>query len=214
MRHIKHIKAIGDCAGISILHILFNLIVTTYQSVLFLHVVAIHWQGRFLVHQPPDLRDWVNLAQFVVGFLGQLVLLYLISVLPPHRPAQTRLAIIAFFSFLAVSLIPALGEIFVAEDDRAIYGALLTAVWLFILGPMMQLLGIAAFCVQARETMSRGEPGALSISGLLIQSVVFFVVGVSFLLRLKMPSETWQGPYMAGMRDWYWRVGWATINQI
>ncbi|KXS95428.1 hypothetical protein AC579_9539 [Pseudocercospora musae] len=197
---IKHIKAIRDCAGISILYILFNLLVTTYQSVLFLHVVARHWQGRILVHQPPDLRDLVNLAQFVVGCIGQPVLQGL-QLLPPHRPVWTRLAMIAFFSFLAAILIPALEEIFVAKDDRAINGALLTAVWLFILGPVMQLLGVAAFCVQARLTMSRGETGALSISGLLIQAVMFFVMGISFLSRLKMPSQTWQRPYMAAIRD-------------
>lgn len=70
----RFMKRRNDCTGLSLTYLLLNLIVATYGFTLCLEVVAIHWEGTYLVHQPRDFRDWLNLAQFTVAWLGHLIL--------------------------------------------------------------------------------------------------------------------------------------------
>jgi hypothetical protein len=70
---VRRIKHDSDCAGISVISVLSNLVVATYNFSLLL-AAAIDWEGSFLSQQPPDARDWLSHAQFAVVWLGQLVL--------------------------------------------------------------------------------------------------------------------------------------------
>jgi hypothetical protein len=71
---VSRIKNIGTCAGISVYYVLYNLIIATYDFALMLSA-AINWeQGSFIIPERPDVRDWLNLAQFSVTWLGQLFL--------------------------------------------------------------------------------------------------------------------------------------------
>lgn len=139
---------------------------------------------------------------------------YLIVTLPPYRPAQTRTAIVMYLSFLAVSLIPAIGAAFIPAEDRELINGLILGIMLYLVGPAVQVLGFAAFSAQARETRSRGSVGALSVQGLVIQTVVFLLVGISFVFRLKLPSEALDEHFIVNLRMWYWTVGWATLNNV
>jgi hypothetical protein len=78
--------------------------------------------------------------------------------------------------FLAISLIPAVGQALIPRQEREIVTAPFVCTLLFIVGPVVQLLGIAAMRAQARETRSRGSAGALSVQSLVIQAVVFLLV--------------------------------------
>jgi hypothetical protein len=78
---------------------------------------------------------------------------------------------------------------------------------LFMIGPVVQLLGIAAMRAQARETRSRGSAGALSVQSLVIQAVIFLLVGISFAFRLKPPAEALNEHFIVNVREWYWLVG-------
>lgn len=139
---------------------------------------------------------------------------YLALTLPSHRPAQTRTAIIAYLSFLAISLVPAIGLAFITPEDREWPSALLIGTLLFLVGPIVQILGIAAFRAQLHEFRSRGSVGSLSIKGLVLQAVVFFLVGISFIFRLRLPSEMIDEHFIVNLQEWYWTVGWATINNL
>jgi len=134
--------------------------------------------------------------------------------LPPYRPAQTRAAVAAFVSYAAITLIPAIGGAFIPAEDREWPYAILVGTMLFIFGPLVQLLGFAALGVQARETIARSSAGALSLRGLVVQAVVFLLVGVSFVFRVRLPSEELDEHWIVNARDWYWKVGWATINNL
>ena len=78
---VIHIKKNGSCTGISIYYVLYNLIIAIYNFALMLSAV-INWEeGNFVIPEMPDVRDYLNLAQFSVAWLGQLFL----CVSRPHR---------------------------------------------------------------------------------------------------------------------------------
>lgn len=134
--------------------------------------------------------------------------------LPPHRPAQSRVAITSYLSYLTISLVPAIAQAFISLEDRELLTAILVGTLLYLFSPIVQLLGFAALTVQARGTISRGSAGALSIKGLVLQAVIYLLVGISFLFRLRMPSEELDEHWIVNVRDWYWTVGWATVNNV
>lgn len=101
----------------------------------------------------------------------------------------------------------------IPPDDRVWYSIILVGILLFLLGPLVQVLAIAAFRAQAHETRSRGSADSLSIRRLILQAVVFFLVGISFLFRLRLPSEL-DEHFIVNLRTWYSRVGWATTNIV
>ena len=74
-------------------------------------------------------------------------------------------------------------------------------------------MGGAAFIAQAGR-VRQGSDSALSIQGLMIQAMVFFLVGISFLYRYRIPAEELAEHFIVNLRSWYWRFGWATINNI
>ena len=134
--------------------------------------------------------------------------------LPPHRPAKNKVAIASFVSYLALTLIPALVEAFISSEERILYTAMLVGTMLFLFGPLVQLLGFAAMRVQARETIARGSAGALSVRGLVVQAVMFLLIGISFAFRLRLHTEELDKHWNVNAQDWYWKVGWVTINNV
>ena len=91
---------------------------------------------------------------------------------------------------------------------------------MFIIGPIVQILGFVALWAQWSETKkSRGAGAqaddALSVKGLMVQAVVFLLVGLSFLWRMRiLEEEKWSGYWIADLDKWYWTVGFATINNL
>lgn len=82
---LQALRRNADSAGISVYYVLFNLIVATHDLALLVSA-NIDWEGNFLVEQPPAAQDWLNVAQFLVTWLGQLVL----YVSRPRRPSSTH----------------------------------------------------------------------------------------------------------------------------
>lgn len=122
-------------------------------------------------------------------------------------------AVTAYLSTLTVTLIPAIGMILIPPEERDWPSAILEYFWLFLFGPAIQLLGVAAFIAQAWR-VRQGSDSALSIQGLMIQAMVFFLVGISFLYRYRIPPEELAEHFIVNLRSWFWRFGWATINNI
>jgi hypothetical protein len=117
-------------------------------------------------------------------------------------------------SFLAITLVPAISVTWIPPEDRVWPSALLEYFWILLLGPTIQLLGLAALIAQARKLKHSHTDTALSVQGLVLQAVVFFLVGLSFLFRFKIPAEEWDEHFIVNLRMWYWRWGWATINNL
>lgn len=71
---VTRIRNNGACDGISVYYVLYNLIIATYNFALMLSS-AINWgESGFIMPERPDVRDWLNLAQFTVVWLGHLIL--------------------------------------------------------------------------------------------------------------------------------------------
>ena len=134
--------------------------------------------------------------------------------LPPFRPAQKGLATITYLSFLAVTLVPAIAVTWIPPEDRVWPSALLEYFWIILLGPLIQLFGLAALIAQARKLKQSHTETALSVQGLVLQAVVFLLVGASFVYRYRIPPEELDGHLVVDLRMWYWRWGWATINNV
>ncbi|EGP89957.1 uncharacterized protein MYCGRDRAFT_90823 [Zymoseptoria tritici IPO323] len=75
------------------------------------------------------------------------------------------------------------------------------------------LLGLFALYLQVKILKQRRSPGSLSINGLLTQTFVIFVVGVSMVFRVKVPA---QRPLrlLEWLLLWYAMVGFATLNSL
>jgi hypothetical protein len=74
---ICHLRLRNDSSGISLIYILFNLIVATEELTLGYHFIVADYKtpyGDGITHDPPTLEDWLNVDQFLVVWLGHLVL--------------------------------------------------------------------------------------------------------------------------------------------
>lgn len=129
---------------------------------------------------------------------------------------HNKVAFTAYLSFLAVTLLPTILQELIPQEERMFVSMFLGALLLWLVAPTVQVLGIVAQWVQARETRSRGETGALSVQGLVVQAVVFLLVGFSFVYRLALRGEPedFDEHFIVNLRDWYWLLGWATINNV
>jgi hypothetical protein len=91
------------------------------------------------------------------------------------------------------------------------------------------LLECGAVGVQVRETKSRLTPGSLSVDGLFVQAVMFLVLGVSMVFRMKLPDSRWEFPDTPSLppeksetvvkledliMDWLLGVAWAMIHPL
>jgi hypothetical protein len=128
----------------------------------------------------------------------------------------------SYLTFVVISLVPTIAEQLIdfssdTMSDHDVFDVLYVMMPMFVLGPIVQILGFVALCAQAIGIKSRspGTQDALSVKGLLVQAVVFLLVGLSFLWRLRIPEdEEWSGYWLADLRRWYWRVGSATLNNL
>jgi hypothetical protein len=130
---------------------------------------------------------------------------------------------LAYLVFVVISLVPTIAEQFIDFSNDTMsehdwFDVLYIMMPMFVLGPIVQILGFVALWAQASEIKSRspGKEDALSVKGLLVQAVVFLLVGLSFLWRLRIPAEEGEGEgyWLADLREWYWTVGFATINNL
>lgn len=132
---------------------------------------------------------------------------------------------IAYLTFVVTSLVPTIAEQFIDFSDDTMsehdwFDVLYIMMPMFVLGPIVQILGFVAVWVQAsamRKSRSSGSDAddALSVRGLVVQAMVFLLVGLSFLWRMKIPEEEeWTGYWIVDLSKWYWTVGFATINNL
>lgn len=128
----------------------------------------------------------------------------------------------AYLAFVVVSLVPTIAEQFIDFSNDTMsehdwFDVLYVMMPMFVLGPIVQILGFVALWAQAAEIKSRspGAEDALSVKGLLGQAVVFLLVGLSFLWRMRIPGEEgWSGYWLADLGGWYWSVGFATLDNL
>ncbi|KAF0320358.1 hypothetical protein GQ607_012454 [Colletotrichum asianum] len=185
----------GHCDGLSLYYVLFNLISATEQLTLGF-LLNINDTGRLrgdaFVNDPATAGHWLNFVQLVVVWLCSLVLVGIIYVV-----------------FILISPVPAVFDA-ISPDSRSE-----PRNWgrdLFVMGhylillPVSSILVLASAVPQAREIQRQSSPGAISVPGLATQAVVFAVLAISWMIRVRYP------PYSPSYNGWYRLVGWPVVN--
>ncbi|KAF2268064.1 hypothetical protein CC78DRAFT_530455 [Lojkania enalia] len=205
-----------DSSGISTYYMLFNLISMTEQFTLaFFFIVNNIDNPDFFVHNPINAGDWLNLAQLAVVLSLWLILCIACLYFPSdHRDASKRFVLGVYFAFLLISIVPIFTDaVSPGENDaRRWNGALFHGVHSLFINPIVTGFGIASLYFQAKETLSRSLPQALSIIGLAAQAIVFAVVAVSWIMRVEFPYGGLDRVSFGVFSTWYQLVGWAALD--
>ncbi|KAH7371846.1 hypothetical protein BKA64DRAFT_268214 [Cadophora sp. MPI-SDFR-AT-0126] len=209
-----------DSSGISLYYVLFNLISATEQfTISFFFVVNSVEPADAFVKNPPNAGDWLNFGQFaLVWVLWFIVFATCLTYTSDNdRPGQRYKVIAIYVSYLLISIIPLLVDTlnFGGRNDpyRKWAGAFFSGVHTMFISPIVTILCVTAFFAQARETGLRPDPGALSVTGLAIQAIVFVFVAVAWLGRLAFPWDKLEGYGMISyLAMWYQLVGWVAID--
>jgi len=117
----------------------------------------------------------------------------------------------AYITFAIISIVPVLTDAInpAEREDRRWFGAIFQYVHAFWINYIVTGFAIGALYFQAREIMGRPSPEALSVIGLIAQSIVFSVVTISWTLRVECPYENlWSVRPLA----WYELVGWVVVD--
>ena len=108
-------------------------------------------------------------------------------------------------------------EFFCPRDDtyRKWSEAFFSGCHLLFVNPIITILALVAYPCQARtiRTLPAGNLKSLSLLGLLIQGVVFIVVAVSWMMRVKFLDFSFDDVISRGaFFSWYQMVGWAAVD--
>ncbi|SMR46258.1 unnamed protein product [Zymoseptoria tritici ST99CH_1E4] len=209
----------GDLTGLSSGKIIIDQLVATYS----LAMVIVAMFGYPLGDDPLSAAQRLDITQFAVVWVGQVSIFCLYLVLPPfdlssvvRKVCFTLVALL----FAGLTLYPAIGGTTFPRDDDDDWNSWSRNwfwTWLIypmiVINPLSQLLGLIALYLQVKILKPRRPPGSLSINGLLTQTFVFFVVGVSMIFRVKVPA---QRPLrlLEWLLLWYAMVGFATLNSL
>ncbi|KAI0885953.1 uncharacterized protein GGS22DRAFT_159449 [Annulohypoxylon maeteangense] len=132
---------------------------------------------------------------------------------PSSKPSLKYCIVATYVAFFLISVAPVILESTLESDGTYGYRQLLSAVFFGIhtiyINPIITALAVIAVFPQRHEILSRREPGALSVMGLLVQAVVFAVVACVWPVRFTIGSEV-RVPISA----WYQLVGWAAVDNL
>ncbi|GAP90755.1 hypothetical protein SAMD00023353_5200940 [Rosellinia necatrix] len=209
----------GDASGISLQYVLLNLASATELFALgFLVVADSPEPSDIFAHDPREAGDWINLANFAVVWALWLVILLVCVVYHwRHNRPAARAVVAAYTALLAISVVPVFADAIVhaggssePSSDRLILIGVFVWIHVFFLTPLITLLALLAFLVQAREVLARPSgsgTGALSVAGVALQAAVFAIL-----------TATWcPGRLVFDSPDpmfvvWYQLVGFVPVN--
>ncbi|KAH8903038.1 hypothetical protein BR93DRAFT_981643 [Coniochaeta sp. PMI_546] len=212
-----------DSSGISLYYVLCNLIVATELfTISFFYVVNNRVEGsQFFVHNPPNVGDSIDLAQFALIWVLWLLLFTACLAYPSDRDRDSRTTVSAIYvSFLLISLVPLFVD--AALDDPADqyhkWGlAFFSGAHIFLVNFIVTMLGFAAPYIQAQTIIARppgSGPGALSLVGLAAQAVIFALLAPTWLGRLVFPWEELGAGLVNWnvLKTWYQLVGFVALD--
>ncbi|USW53452.1 hypothetical protein Slin15195_G067710 [Septoria linicola] len=207
---------------LSNVYVLVNLISATQQLTIGLHGILVEPES-FMHHQPKaNFDDWLNVVQFVVVWIGHLATFFLVVSFSSSGIVQKGASVVIYAAYLSGTLAiivyeVILGDVLYADWVRAMF----LGMHIMYVNPVVHILAIVAFLFQARAMRSETGTASLSVQGLRVQSAVFFVVGVAWFFRLRIPrggfyAEPGQPRYSAWTKllVWYQMIGWATVANV
>ncbi|KAG4435770.1 hypothetical protein IFR05_008744 [Cadophora sp. M221] len=207
---IQHIINKKSSIDISLNYILLITISSTEQFALGFYYIASHnHDSDFFVSDPRNLGDWLNLLQLTVVWVMCLLLFTACLFFAPSTAPRTRVAAL-YASFLAISAIPLLIDFFSPvqnPDDERWSSAIFIGVHTMLINPLVTLGGFAALYFQRPNAGA----AALSEAGLAMQAVVFTLVAISWIERVRfLEFDRRLGGFP--VKTWYQLVGWAAVD--
>ncbi|CAG9989548.1 unnamed protein product [Clonostachys byssicola] len=215
---LHRLKRKRESSGISLWYILFNLLNATEQfafSVFF----SVNDENGLFTHKSQTTGDWINLVQFA----GVFVLWFTISGLSLRLPSDDtrrwpKITSSTLFGVAVAAVVPLFvprpnsepGEGSSAHDVASLF-SFIHSRFLF---PIITLLSLGSLIPQVRTTRSRQHRGALSLSGLAVQGVLFLIDAFAWVGRLEFPWDEFDGSESSwkALLDWYQGVGWVPVN--
>ncbi|OBT49898.1 hypothetical protein VE04_09418, partial [Pseudogymnoascus sp. 24MN13] len=198
-----------DSKGISISYVLANLLVATEQLTLVTYVTinVPESAGGTFTHDPLSTGDWLNLVQTFVTWLLFLVLFSLcLHLSPPRHNSRPYINIYALF--LLISLIPEAIDLVGGTPNstswpRQDYQQMFAFFHAILINPIVTLIGGLSFFFQAAQTQHyHAKQSALSLWGLVVQTVVFALVAASWVWRV-VDGDAWD-PLFGSEGFWHW----------
>ncbi|KAH6842748.1 hypothetical protein B0I37DRAFT_382728 [Chaetomium sp. MPI-CAGE-AT-0009] len=215
-----------DSSGISLFYVLFNLIVATELFTISFYCLVNYSTEEQLpqafVRDPPDIGDFINLAQFSLVWVLWLVIFIACLTCRSNPDHGRRITVSAMYIFfLLMSVIPVFVDA-LTESGRDPYHkwglALFGGVHVMFVNPVINILGFAALYAQARSILARPAGsglGALSLGSLAAQAIVFALLAPSWLGRLYFPWDELEpevGNSAAALKVWFELVGFVPFD--
>ncbi|PTB49394.1 hypothetical protein M431DRAFT_534799 [Trichoderma harzianum CBS 226.95] len=217
-----------NACGISPYYVLFQLIGATELFALAFYYVVNSVQTSpgpdFFTHNPPQLGDYLNLAQMALVWVLWLIVFAAVLLLPSesldrapgarNSTAPTVLAI--YLAFLLISIIPVVVDAAWPSQDASSHEwamALFHGIHTMLINPIVTILILVSFFSQRGEILQH-PPGtassSLSLIGLAVQAVVFAVLALAWAWRFVFPGGASVGYGMT----WYQLVGFVAVDHI
>ncbi|KAL0939951.1 uncharacterized protein CTRU02_206561 [Colletotrichum truncatum] len=219
-----------DTSGISLYYVLANLLVATeIFTISFFLVINQRVEGSdFFVHHPPDAGDAINLVHFAfIWFLWLAIFVFCLVYPSDQTSPRSKSAVTIFVSFLLISIVPLIADATVndiRERDRRLLLAIFGYIHASFINLVITIFGIMGMYIQIREVYKQPPGsglGALSLQGLAIQSVVFALLGISWIWRLVFPWEHLDWPEELSLAQlwalamaWFQYAGFPTVDYL
>ncbi|KAI1367917.1 hypothetical protein F5Y08DRAFT_32118 [Xylaria arbuscula] len=208
-----------DTSGISIYYVLFNLIVSTELFAISFLLITDPTDGTgYFVHDPPDTGDWLNVGQFAtICSLWLLIFILYVAFSPRERCWRNAVVLALYTSYLLISVIPVLLNAVSPIDppgELPWFRALWLGVHALFLAPLITLLAVSTLPLQVRAILAlpRGlGTGALSLSFLAAQAVIFLVLAVTWWPGRLVFPEGFGAPFRY-FDVWYTSIGFVPID--
>ncbi|KAE8375140.1 hypothetical protein BDV26DRAFT_283716 [Aspergillus bertholletiae] len=216
---IRHVWWSKNARGILSIHLLFNLICSTEHVFFgFFYMVNSYHVPGVWSHSPINILDWVNLVQLTGVWVLFNVLFFLCLYFNPLSRLQKALIIAIYVYFLSIFLVPliidATTDIFCPPErpncsimDRDPL-AFFEGFHNFYVMPITVTLLVLGFYKQAERPLLN-----LNITGLKLQTAIFVLSAVSWIVRLYFPwkmflDQPWGPvPIYLVIPSWWQQVG-------
>jgi hypothetical protein len=125
-----------------------------------------------------------------------------------------KTAIATYIAFFLISGVPLFADAVNPghkEDRRWILALFFGVHSMFLSWIITAFTGIAIY-YQSKEIASQPDRTALSRLGLIVQAVVFLIVALSWIGRVRFSYEGFSERFWGMLSTWYELVGWAAVD--
>ncbi|KAF5855659.1 hypothetical protein ETB97_008832 [Aspergillus alliaceus] len=205
--------------GISLAYLLCNVINATEQYTISTSYLFIAQGSDFFIYNPPNTEDWLNFLQLAVTWGLSSTLFFLSVFYSPARLGRKTFIVGIYIAFLSISLLAAVLYILTnpcgsSRGNECLLDAIFLGSHLIFVNPVVTILAIAALPAQLQE-LKRHRHAVLSLVGLASPTMIFAVLGLSWVFRVRLDQNlsdifwTW-GTFIS----WYQLVGWAAVDNL